>query len=120
MSRALAMLAGCLVLCLASMATARADTLGDQVTTLADASASYKERLASALALSKSKDARAVIALADALTRDGNATVRRVSALSLEKTVDAHTPDDAKSIAFEALDKAAAVDSDASVRQSAA
>jgi hypothetical protein len=119
MLRALAMVAGCIV-CVAGPALARADVIDKNVATLNDASESYKERLASALALSKSHDARAVIALAEALGRDTNATVRRICALSLEKTVDAHTPDDAKAIALDALDKAAAIDSDASVRQSSA
>jgi hypothetical protein len=99
---------------------ARADTIDKDVATLSDAGNTYKERLASALALSKSHDARAVIALAEALLKDVNATIRRVSALSLEKTVDARTAEDAKAIAIEALEKASRVDSDQSVRQSAA
>ena len=117
MVRALAMVAGC-ILWVSYPVVARADTIDKNVGVLSDASASYKERLASALALSKSHDARAVIAVANALAHDSNSTVRRVSALALEKNVDAKTPDDAKSIAFDALDKAAASDSDDSVRNS--
>jgi len=99
---------------------ARADSIDKDVATLSDAGNTYKERLASALALSKSHDPRAVIALAEALLKDANATIRRVSSLSLEKNVDGRTAEDAKSIAIEALEKASRVDSDQSVRTSAA
>jgi HEAT repeat protein len=72
MSRALAVLAACL-LC---ASVARADTIDDSVQQLAN-DPSYKIRLSAALALGKSRDARAVIALADALGRDEDSTIRR-------------------------------------------
>ncbi len=113
------MVAGC-ILWVAGPAVARADAIDDSVAQLSDSSQTYKERLAGALALSKSKDPRAVIALSDALRRDASPTIRRVCAIALEKNVGERTPADARSIALDALDKAAAVDSDPSVRQSAA
>lgn len=109
-----------LVAMLSVATSASADTIDKDVATLSDAGNSYKERLASSLALSKSKDPRAVIALAEALGHDASSTIRRVSALGLEKTVDAHSAEDAKAIAIEALEKASRVDSDQSVRGSAA
>ena len=60
-----------------------------------------------------------MIGLADALTSDGDATIRRVAALGLEQNVDARTPEDARTLAFEALDKAAQGDDDAKVRSTA-
>ena len=114
--RALAMVAGCILFV---TAIAHADAIDQSVASLSDSSQTYKERLAGALALSKSRDPRAIIALAEALRKDSNATIRRVCALSLEKNIDAHTADDAKAIAFEALEKASATDGDASVRSSA-
>jgi hypothetical protein len=116
MMRALALFAGCM-LC-ASAGIARADTVERNVAELGDASASYKVHLSALLALAKSRDPRAVIALADALGRDGNATIRRIAALSLEKMVDAKTADDAKALALDALDKATS-DADTSVRETA-
>ena len=47
--------------------TARADTIDRNVSQLHSSKGSYKVRLAAALALSKSKDPRAIIALADAV-----------------------------------------------------
>jgi hypothetical protein len=117
MMRALALFAGCW-LCVAGAGSARADTVATNVADLGDQSASYKVHLAAALALEKTKDPRAVIALADALGRDGNVTVRRICALALEKMVDAKTADDAKALAFEALDKATS-DADTGVREAA-
>ncbi len=116
MSRVLAVLAACLVLC---GRTAAADTL-DTSTRQLSSEASYKVRLAAALALSKSRDARAVIALADALEHDDEATIRRVAALALGKLVDKRTADDARELAFTALDHAAVGDRDAKVRKTAA
>ena len=75
--------------------------------------------LAAALALSKSKDARAVLAVSDTLSHDEDPTVRRVAALALEKMIDAHTPDDAKQLGLAALDAAAANDADERVRGTA-
>ena len=73
MSRVLAVIAACLLLCVRAV---EADTVQTNVTQLSN-SGSYKVRLAAALALSKSKDARAVIALADALENDTDPTIRR-------------------------------------------
>lgn len=83
-------------------------------------SASYKRRLAAALALSKSHDGRAVAALATALRTDGEPQIRRVAALALPKALDATTPPRVRDVAIEALEKAAAGDKDAKVRDLAA
>jgi hypothetical protein len=115
MSRALAVCTACLLALCAR--TAIADTIDRSVTQLHDSS--YKIRLAAALALSKSKDARAVLALADALDSDENPTIRRVSALALGKVVDASTAEDARELALDALDKAATSDGDTTVRDTA-
>ncbi|MDB4959930.1 MAG: hypothetical protein JWO36_7499 [Myxococcales bacterium] len=115
MSRALAVCTACLLALCAR--TAAADKIDRSVTQLHDSS--YKVRLAAALALSKSKDARAVFALADALDGDDNPTIRRVSALALGKVVDASTAPDARELAFDALDKAAGSDGDTTVRDTA-
>lgn len=115
MSRTLAVTAACLMLCIR---TASADTTATNVDQLATGS-TYKVRLAAALALSKSKDARAVIAVADALQHDTDPTIRRVAALALEKMIDARTPDDAKELGFTALEEAATDDRDAKVRDTA-
>ena len=116
-SRALAVAAACL---LGLYGRAAADTLELNVHELGSSDASYKVRLSAALSLSKSHDARAVIALADALVRDDEPTIRRVSALALEKLVDSHIADDARELALDALDKAAATDGDQRVRDTAA
>jgi len=87
--------------------TATADTIDRNVQQLQNAD-SAKVRIAAALALSKSKDARAVIAIADALGKDDDSTIRRVCALALEKMIDSHTPPDALALAFDGLDAAAA------------
>lgn len=113
--RALAVIAACLVLC---TRVALADTIDHNVRELG--SGGYKVRLAAALALSKSKDPRAVIALADALHADADATIRRVSALALEKMVDERTEDDAKELAIDALERAAKSDRDDRVKATAA
>ena len=112
MLRALAVITAWLLLCLG---TARADGLDRNIRQL-QTETSYKVRLAAALALAKSKDARAVLAVADALARDEDPTVRRVAALALERMIDAHTPEDAKELAFSALDTAVADDTDPKVR----
>jgi len=115
MSRTLAVAAACLVLC---MRTAAADSTDTNVSQLSGGE-SYKVRLSAALSLSKSRDARAVIAVADALTRDGDPTIRRVSALALEKMIDQRTPDDARELGLTALEEASANDRDAKVRDTA-
>lgn len=111
MSRALAVIAG-IVLC---ARIAHADAIATNVRELGR-SPHYRVRLAAALTLAKSHDPRAVIALSDALEHDDNATIRRVAALALGKSVDGHTPDDARQLAVDALDRAAAHDSDDAVR----
>ncbi len=116
MSRTLAVVAACLVLCIR---TVSADTTETNVAQLASGG-SYKVRLAAALALSKSRDARAVIAVADALTNDTDPTIRRVAALALEKMVDSRTPEDARELGLTALEEASTGDRDPKVRDTAA
>jgi hypothetical protein len=121
MSRAHAVLTACSVAVwvLCSPTVSRADAIDQNVHELADSSSSHKVRLAAALALSKSRDARAVLAIADALDKDEDATVRRVSALALEKMIDARTPEDALELGVAALEKAARTDGDTKVRETA-
>jgi len=109
MGRALAVLTAWLVILCAR--TGSADGIERNLRQLSGEQ-SYKVRLAAALALSKSKDARAVLAVADALLHDEDPTVRRVAALALEKMIDTHTPDDAKQLGLGALDTAVASDPD--------
>lgn len=111
--RALAVLTACLLLC----GVARADTIDVNIRQMGDTST--RVRLAAALALSKSHDPRAVIALADALERDRDPTIRRVAALALGKMIDARTADDARELGLEALAQAADIDRDAKVRTTA-
>ncbi|MDX2093143.1 MAG: HEAT repeat domain-containing protein [Kofleriaceae bacterium] len=115
MSRALAVMTACLLLC---TRTAMADTIDSNVAQLENGP-TYKVRLAAALALSKSRDARAVLAVANALEQDADATVRRVSALALQTMIDARTPDDARELGIEALERAATLDKDAKVKRTA-
>ena len=112
--RALAVLTAWLVLW---GGVARADSIDTNIRQMADSS--YKVRLAAALALSKSHDPRAVIALADALERDVESTIRRVSALALGKRIDAQTAEDARELGLDALADAAAHDADHKVRSTA-
>ncbi len=116
MWRLLAVIAACVLFA----QTAVADTIDNNVGQLQSSGASYKVRLAAALALSKSKDPRAIIALASALSNDSDGTVRRVAALALEKMIDARTPDDAKELGIDALNQASTLDKDAKVRTTAA
>jgi len=113
MSRALAVLTACLLL----SRTAVADPIDQSVKELQ--TKSQKVRLAAALALSKSKDARAVLAVSGALNNDSDPTIRRVSALALEKMVDASTAEDARELALDALERAARSDSDSKVKSTA-
>jgi len=108
------------VLLVSTTPTVRADSVSDNVTQLTSKSSAYKVRLASALALSKSKDPRAIIALSDSLNHDSDETIRRVAALAMERMIDDTTPADASSLAFTALDRAATTDQDAKVRETAA
>jgi hypothetical protein len=98
--------------------TAIADTIDQSVREMS--SSSQKVRLAATLSLAKSKDARAVLAVSGALNDDSDPTIRRVSALALEKMVDASTANDAKALAIDALERAARSDRDAKVKSSAA
>lgn len=115
LSRLLAACAASLALWAAGLA--RADTIESNIRQLGESS--YKLRLSAALALGKSHDPRAVIALADLLDRDEEATIRRVAALALGKMIDAQTAPDAIALAAEALDTAATTDGDAKVRDTA-
>lgn len=114
MSRALAVMTACLLLL---SRTAGADTIEESVKELH--AKSQKVRLAATLALSKSKDARAVLAVSGALVDDADPTIRRVSALALEKMLDENTADDARELAFEALERAARRDRNAKVKATA-
>ncbi|MBC7974947.1 MAG: HEAT repeat domain-containing protein [Myxococcales bacterium] len=96
---------------------ARADAVDLHIRQMSDAS--YKVRLAAALALAKSEDPRAVIALADALERDRESTIRRVSALALGKMIDARTAEDARELGLDAIADAALHDADLKVRATA-
>jgi hypothetical protein len=113
--RALAVVAIWLLLC---SRPAHADTIDTNIRQLGDSS--YKVRLAAALALSKSRDPRAVIALADSLIKDGDSTIRRVAALALGNMIDARTADDARELGLDALADAAANDADHKVKETAA
>ena len=112
--RALALVAVWLLLILQP---AHADTVDTSIRQLSDSS--YKVRLAAALALSKSRDPRAVIALADALAKDRDATIRRVAALALGNMIDARTAEDARELGLDAID-AAVNDADQKVKETAA
>src|SRR5437868_3407483 len=112
--RALVVVAAWLLLC---GQAARADTIDTSIRQMTDSS--YKVRLAAALALSKSHDPRAVIALADALIKDTDSTVRRVAALALGKMIDARTAEDARELGLDALATAATSDADQRVQDTA-
>jgi hypothetical protein len=114
MSRSLAAVTACLLL----FRTAAADTIASNVAQL-EHGPTYKVRLAAALALSKSRGARAILALANALDNDEDATVRRVSALALQNMIDARTPDDARVLGIDALERASSLDKDAKVKSTA-
>ncbi|MEO8705319.1 MAG: HEAT repeat domain-containing protein [Kofleriaceae bacterium] len=116
MSRVLAVLTAWLVLCGGS---AVADTVETSVAQLGG-DGSSRVRLTAALSLSKSKDPRAVNALAGALGTDTDPAIRRVSALALEKMIDARTAPDAIEIALRALEEASTSDADLKVREFAA
>lgn len=111
-------IAAAALLCTLAVRPARADDVDANVALLAPGK-TYKQRLGATLALSRSRDPRAVIGLADALEHDADPTIRRVSALALGKMIDAQTAPDARELAFASLDKAIAADRDASVRETA-
>jgi len=112
--RALVVVAAWLLLC---GQAAGADPITTSIGQMGNSS--YKVRLAAALALSKSHDPRAVIALADALIKDADPTVRRVAALALGKMIDARTADDARELGLDALAAAATSDADQKVQDTA-
>jgi hypothetical protein len=114
MSRGIAIVAVCLVLCTRMAAADAVDTNIRQL----DAT-NYKVRLAAALSLSKSRDPRAVIALSATLRDDKQESVRRVAALALADMIDASTAEDARELGIGALEHAATADADARVRESA-
>jgi hypothetical protein len=97
--------------------TVLADSIDSNITQLTGGS--YKVRLSAALSLAKSRDKKAVIALARSLRGDSDATIRRVAALALEKMVDARTEATAKEIALAALELASTNDRDTKVRETA-
>ena len=108
-----------LVFCLALAPPARADNVAHSVRQLRS-SGDYKIRLSAALLLAKQDgDARAVVALAQALADDRESTVRRVAALSLGRLVDGHTSPPALRAATRALQHAARADHNRRVRRTA-
>lgn len=116
MARVLAVLAACLLFC---GDVARADSIDNSTRELIP-SKPTKVRTAAVLTLGKSKDPRAVIAISSTVTNDKEATIRRIAALALQNMIDAKTADDARSLAFSALERAASIDKDAKVRETAA
>ena len=98
---------------------ARADRVDVQVKQLRG-TGQYKLRMSAALKLAKTRDKRAVAAMAHALLNDSEGMVRRVAALSLAKMVDESVPARAREGALRALESASKSDSDRKVRESAA
>ncbi|HLU66387.1 MAG TPA: HEAT repeat domain-containing protein [Kofleriaceae bacterium] len=97
----------------------RGDKVADSAAQLRS-SGDYKIRLSAALHLAKQRgDARAVKALARALARDRESTVRRVAALSLGALVTPELPSRARRDALAALERASSRDRDSRVRKSA-
>jgi hypothetical protein len=113
MSRVLAVLTACLLLLCAGIAVA--DSVEANVRQLGSDS-SARVRLAAAASLAKSRDPRAVIALAGALKADEDPIIRRISALALERMIDAHTAPDALELSLTALEDAVNTDGDARVK----
>jgi hypothetical protein len=115
MSRVLAVVAA-MVIAAAGARTASADEVDANVRKL-DAKSNYKVRLAATLSLSKSRDPRAVIALAAAVHDEREESIRRVAALALENMIDAATAEDARELGIGALETAAKADPDPKVRE---
>lgn len=115
MLRALAVTTACLLIVAA--VPARADSIDNSVNELS--AKQPKVRTAAVLALSKSKDPRAVLGVSNSVTNDADATIRRIAVLSLAKMIDAKTAADARVLAFASLDRAAQSDKDAKVRETA-
>jgi hypothetical protein len=118
MSRALALVA-VVVMTATAAQPAFADEVDANVRKL-EATSNYKVRLAAALSLAKSRDPRAVIALAVALRDEREESIRRVAALALENMIDGATAEDARELGIGALEQAAKRDSDQKVRETAA
>jgi hypothetical protein len=97
---------------------ANADEIDASIQQLGSARA-YKARLSAAMFLAKQTDPRAILALARAVTRDSESTVRRVAALSLARVVNKVVAKEARAAAIEALEVASRRDRDRRVRQSA-
>ena len=117
--RGIVLCAAVLLAALAATSTAaRADEIDPQIRQLTH-SGSYKVRLAAAIELSKTHDARAVAALSTALIRDDESTIRRVCAMALAKIVDEETPASARKLALDSLGHAAKTDRDGKVRAAA-
>ena len=115
MLRALAVVVA-LVVTSAGARTAAADEVDSNVRKL-EATSPYKVRLASALSLSKSRDPRAVIALATTIRDEREEAIRRVAALALENMIEASTAEDARELGIGALEQAAKADVDPKVRE---
>jgi len=107
------------LLCVAYPRWAAADQIDRQVSHLRNGS-EFKLRLSAALKLAKSHDQRAVSAMAYALLRDSQATLRRVAALSLMRMLDESVPKRARDGALTALEHASRNDRDEKVRANAA
>lgn len=99
-------------------APAFADAIDVRIAELGDGD-NYKLRLASALALSKSTDARALRALISVLGRAGEKSLRRIAVVGLGKQA-VSAPAALRAEILEALRLAARVDRDAKVRSGAA
>jgi len=115
MARALAVVTACL---LGISAPAFADAIATSISELSPKKPS-KVRTAAILALGKSKDPRAVIAVASSVTDDPDPTIRRIAALALGNMIDAKTAEDARALSFDSLDRAARSDKDPKVKQTA-
>jgi HEAT repeat protein len=117
MRRSLIALAIAMVTSLAAAPPALADAVEDNIDEL-EGDGSYKVRVAAAVALAKTPDDRAVLALSRALRGDRDAAVRRAAALALKKVVTASTRKKVAADALAAL-RGAAKDKDKKVRKAA-
>lgn len=79
----------------------------------------YRVRISAALSLAKTRDRRAVVALATALQRDSEGSIRRVAALSLGRIIDDTTPARVRDRAVASLRRASRSDRDPRVREAA-
>ena len=107
----------CCAFVLGTASVAVADRTGQQARRLTSSRA-YKIRLSAALALSNSRDPRAVSALSDAVQNDASSTIRRVAAAALGRVIDRNTPASVRVVATRAL-KAASYDKSRRVRRNA-